>query len=103
VGGGVVLVIPDDLTRAVDAEGLGALGVRGMVERGVGATAKQEALEAVAGLSVVVPNDLARPVDALCEGFNRSQRIVEGGVGINWHDTGSSVIVSVAEKRRSGG
>src|SRR5207244_11334001 len=58
-----VLVIPDDLARGVDAVCNGAPGGQGIVNGGVGATAKEEAIEA-AGVRVN-PDDLARVVDAV--------------------------------------
>jgi hypothetical protein len=46
-----------------------------------------------------MPDDLARGVDALCKGAESGggQRIVERVEDIDWHDTGSSLIVSLAE------
>jgi hypothetical protein len=82
----VIKVAPDDLAGVVDAIRKGAVGGRGIVERGVGAAAVEEAVCA-AGV-VVLPDDLARVVDAVCIGA-AGEGIVEGGVGIDWHDTGS--------------
>jgi len=80
---------PDDLARAVDAECLGGASGQGIVEGGVGGTAKKEAVGA-AGV-FVKSDDLARAVDAECLGAVGGQGIVEGGVGVNWHDTRSSL------------
>src|SRR5262249_27574717 len=91
-----VEVIPDDLARIVDAVGFGFIGGRGIVDSGVGATAFEEAVDAGAG--PVLPDDLIRIIDAECEGRTAvGRRIVEVGVGVDWHDTGSSLIVSLAE------
>jgi hypothetical protein len=95
-----VIVIADDLPRAIDPKGLGALegadGGRGIVEGGVDATAVQEAVKA--GAAVRVPaDDLARIIDPSCGGaavVRAGQRIVEGCVDLDRHDTRSSVIVS---------
>ena len=45
----------------------------------------------------VRPDDLARGVDANCLSAVEGERIVKGGVRIDWHDTCSSVIVSLAK------
>src|SRR4029077_310535 len=86
-----ILVSPDDLARVVDAESLGDVGRRGVVESGVSTAAVEEAVSAIAD---VLPDDLACAVDPKCLGISA---VVYGGVGIGWHDTGSSVIVSLAE------
>jgi hypothetical protein len=49
-------------------------------------------------------DDLARVIDAECLcGPGDGRGIVKSVEDIDWHDTGSSVIVSVAEKRQSVG
>ena len=45
----------------------------------------------------VIPGDLARGIDAPRMAGAGGYRVVEGSVDIDWHDTGSSVIVSLAE------
>ena len=87
-------VVADDLSRGVDAGRNRELLCQGLVERGVGTAAQEEAVDATG--VVVSPDDLARIVDPGCMGAVAAagQRIVEGGVGIDWHDTRSSVIVS---------
>ena len=52
---------------------------QGIVERGVGAIAVQEAVVIVAAVHVI-PDDLARGIDALGGGAIRGQRIVKRGV-----------------------
>src|SRR4029077_15902595 len=88
-----ILVSPDDLGRVVDAESLGDVGRRGVVESGVSTAAVEEAVSAIAD---VLPDDLACAVAPKSLGISAG-RVVYGGVGIGWHDTGSSVIVSLAE------
>jgi hypothetical protein len=51
-----VEVIPDGLTRIVDAVGYGFVGGRGIVDSGVGATAFEEALRA--RTDHLLPDDL---------------------------------------------
>ena len=69
---------------------------RGIIESGVGPVAIEEAVCVVVRVDVL-PDDLARRVDAkrLCVVVGRG--IIEGGVRIDWHDTGSSLIVSLPE------
>jgi hypothetical protein len=46
----------------------------------------------------VKPDDLVRAIDAVClSGAGQGGGIVEGIEDIDWHDTGSSLIVSLAE------
>jgi len=101
---GVVVVRPDGLAQVVDAKCLRAQGGHGIVEGGVSAAAQEVAM--AAGGVVIVPDDLVRIIDADClGGAGKGQRIVEGVEGIDWHDPGSSVIVSTAvgpPPRRSG-
>ena len=87
-------VQPDDLARGIDARGVGG-GCRGNVEGGVHAAAQEEAVVAANG--GVRPDDLARGVDAECLGARKGEGIVERGVRIDWHDTDSSLTVSVTE------
>jgi acyl-coenzyme A thioesterase PaaI-like protein len=96
VGAAGAPVNPDDLARGVNADRAGAADIgRGIVEGGVSAAAIEKAVGA-AGVAIR-PRDLARAVDAVCLGVaGAGQGIVEGGVGIDWHDTGSFVIVSLA-------
>jgi hypothetical protein len=96
VGAAGVHVIPDDLAGIVDAIGRGAKGARGIVDGGVGTAAENEAV--VAAVVAVGPDDLAHGVDAKCSGAYGGQGIIEGGVGVDWHDTASSGIVSLAER-----
>src|SRR5262249_47907693 len=93
-----VEVIPDDLARGVDAVCHGVASGQGIVESDVSAAAFEEAVESERGV-LVKAHDLAGVVDAKRLGVAAGgQRIVEGGVGIDWHDTGSSLIVSLAKK-----
>src|SRR5207248_4984745 len=73
VGAAGILVIADDLARAVDSLRKGAVGGRGIVERGVGAAAQEEAVGNTAGVDVI-PDDLARVVDPLCKGALQGPR-----------------------------
>src|SRR5262245_39700799 len=92
----VVHVIPDDLARVVDRKSLRFRGSQGIVQGGVCAAAQEVAM--AAGDVVIVPDDLVRIIEADClGGAGASGGIVEGVEGIDWHDTGSSVIVSLAD------
>src|SRR5215831_8446917 len=65
-----------------------------MVEGGVGAAAIEEAMVTAVE---VISDDLAQIVDPGCDcavAAGGGRRIVQRCVGIDWHDTGSSVIVS---------
>ena len=78
-------VSPDDLARVVDGKrpGVGA-GGQGIVDRGEGAAAQQEAMGA-AGV-VELADDLAHVVDV--EGQRSpgaGSRIVDGGEDVDWH------------------
>ena len=95
VGAAGVRVRSDDLARVVDAVGNGAGGGQ-RIERGVSAAAEKEAVGAADVR--VRSDDLARGVDAICNGAVGGQGIVEGGVGVDWHDPGSSVVVSRGER-----
>ena len=89
-------VIADDLARVVDADCNGAAGGQGIVE----AWCRCRRCRGSRGVPLafdVLPDDLARVVDANCLGAVEAEGIVEGGVRIDWHDTGSSVIVSLAK------
>src|SRR5262249_61087517 len=87
---------PADLAGAVDAGGKGAPGGQGKVEGGVSAAAKEEAM--LAGGVLIGPDDLIRIIDAECLGSaDKGQGIVEGVEDMDWHDTGSSLIVPLAE------
>src|SRR6266446_4548665 len=90
-----IAVKPDDLACIVDAECSRVGGGEGIVESRVAPVVIEEAVHA-AGVAVT-PDDLARSVDAkrLCVVVGRG--IIEGGVRIDWHDTGSSLIVSLPE------
>jgi hypothetical protein len=58
----------------------------------------------LAGGGLIGSDDLVHIVDPPgVGGAGQGGGIVEGVEDIDWHDTGSSVIVSLAEKRRSGG
>jgi len=47
---------------------------------------------------LIISNNLIRVVNTPCYGGpGNSRGIVDGGVGIDWHDTGSSLSVSLAE------
>src|SRR5262245_41472071 len=51
-----------------------------------------------AGGVVIVPDDLVRIIDVDCVGgAGASGRIGVGAEGIDWHDMGSSLIVSIAD------
>jgi hypothetical protein len=98
VFGRAIVVIPDDLARTVDAECKGAeVGTGpGIVEGGVGAAVGIEDIAVVATGVVILPNDLACIIDAVCVGVaDFGQGIVEGRVDIDWHHTGSTVIVAL--------
>jgi hypothetical protein len=70
-----VSVSPDDLARVVDARCNGSVGSRGIVERGVGPTAIEEAV--TAGAVAVQPDNLAHIVDAKRFGVAAGEEIVE--------------------------
>jgi len=74
VEAGVICVIPDDLAQIVNAVGLGEAGGRGIVEGGVNAAAKVEAVV------VVRAHDLVRVVDAVRNGVSGGKGIEERGV-----------------------
>jgi hypothetical protein len=94
-----VPIVTDHLARAVDAPRDGAVNGRGIIERDEGATAFEEAVDA--GGVLIGPDDLVRIIDAEClGGAGKARGIVEGIEGIDWHDTGFSVIVSLAGERR---
>jgi hypothetical protein len=90
---GGVRVIPDDLAGAVDAVCKCAVGTGiGIVDGGENATAFEEAVEAAPAL--VDPDDLVRTIDPeRLGGAGEGGGIVERVEDIDWHDTGSSVIV----------
>src|SRR5262249_51570637 len=85
----------DDLARVVDAKCAGGPGGQGIIDDGKRATAEQKAVDGAAGFNVL-PGDLARVVDAKRLG-GKDQGNVKSAIAIDWHDTGSSVIVSLAE------
>jgi hypothetical protein len=72
-------------------------GRHGIVERGVSAAVGIEDIAVGATVLVSVrPDDLACIVDAVCVGVaDFGQGIVEGRVDIDWHHTGSTVIVAL--------
>jgi hypothetical protein len=69
-----ILVSADDLTKIVDAVGLGVAGARGIVEPGIRDTVKEEAVE------IVRPDDLAQVVDAVGNGVGGGRGIEERGI-----------------------
>jgi hypothetical protein len=89
------VVLPDDLAQVVNAQCRREVGGKRIVDRSVRAPAVEEAVGAAK--VTIEPDNLARTVDAPGTGTAEGQGIVEGGVGIDWHDSGSSVIVSLAE------
>src|SRR5262245_36981022 len=90
---GAVEVVLGDLAHAIDAGCIGAIGGRRIIESGIRAAACKEAMGAAS--VAVSSDDLANPVDAQCNGGAGGGGIVERGVDIDWHDTGSSVIVAL--------
>jgi hypothetical protein len=85
------------LARVVYVQCPGVSGIQGIVDGDVTPAAVQKAVCFEIAISVV-PDDLARVIDAGAKGMKTDgQGIIEGSVGIDRHDTGSVVIVSVAE------
>jgi hypothetical protein len=78
-----VPVPPDDLTRVVDAEGLGDIVV-GAAERviyvSIAAGIVEEAVSRAARIGIK-PDDLADVVDAVCKGTVVGERIVKRSEG----------------------
>jgi hypothetical protein len=91
-------VIPDDLARGVDALRNGTGRGQGIIEGSIRATAFEEAMMATA--VVEIPDDLVHIIDAECLGGADAGRIIEGVEETEWHDLGSSVIVSLAASIR---
>src|SRR5215831_4628436 len=102
VGAYGIDVNPDDLALGVDAVRKGAAGStaggEGVVDGGVSAAAKEETVES-GGVSIP-PDDLVRITDAGCHrGASNVRGVVEGVEDMDWHDTGSSLIVSFSRER----
>jgi hypothetical protein len=72
--------IPNDLSVVVDARSYGAIRAEGIVERGVGAVAVEEAVGDVVAIDEK-PDDLSVVVDVQSCGAKRAVGIVERGVG----------------------
>src|SRR5262249_11630541 len=89
-------VHPDDLANVVDAACTRAAGAQRIVEGGEGATAEEEAVVVEIRVDVHT-DDLARVVEAVGNGAAGGQGIIEVVEGIDWHDTDSSLTVSLTE------